>query len=388
MANSNPSSPVRTSRSFDSIAPHGDGSAAATFVQAWHGPGNDEALIQLTRMNGPTQHQRPITAPKGAIVQALRDADLDELIYADEREWNLYHSVGFMNAVPPKGRRGGKSYITAVPGVWLDLDANKDSAFSGEDEIVNFLEQLGVAPTITVRTGTGGVHAYWKTRSLLSPSEAERLGQLWWAFAQTVAGSVVVDRVFNCDRVMRLPGSVRWPKKGEMPSVAQIRSIEEDRTVTAASLEKASRGAWEAVVEARRRTRASVERTRLDSVDLAGANTWERMYIQSQLPEYFNENTTWESILEPLGWHRLGTDYQGRVQWARPGGDGTKSATTDWVESPHVMSLFSTSPETGLLELKDADIPLTKYRVFVQLVWHGDEAGFVREYMRTLQQNG
>lgn len=374
-------------RGFSAIAPSGDGAEAARFIEAWHGPGNDDQLMQITRMNGPVQHQRPLTFPKGTITEMLREADLDELVYSDEKNWNLYHSVGFMNAAPPAGRRGGKAYIAAVPGVWLDLDANKDRAFLDQDEILDFLETLGVQPSIMVATGTGGVHAYWRTPDLLEPSDAERLGQMWWSYAQAAAGSIVIDRVFNCDRVLRLPGSVRWPKKTEAPSVSQILAIDEGRTVTAADLESVSRGAWEAVVEVRRRTRQDVSRSQVTALDLAGENPWQRMWIASQLPDLFNETHTWEQVLEPYGWRRLGQDYEGRVQWARPNGDGSKSATTDWVESPHVMSLFSTSPDTGLLGLKDADIPLTKYRVHVQLAWEGDETTFVREYMRTLQEN-
>lgn len=37
-----------------------------------------------------------------------------------------------------------------------------------------------------------------------------------------------------------------------------------------------------------------------------------------------------------------------------------------------MMSLFSTDPSTGVLDLYEADIPLTKWRVFLRLI-HGDD---------------
>ena len=45
------------------------------------------------------------------------------------------------------------------------------------------------------------------------------------------------------------------------------------------------------------------------------------------------------------------------------------------------MSLFSDSAETGLSHLIDTGVTLTKYRVFVECAWNGDEAAFVRAYL-------
>ena len=108
---------------------------------------------------------------------------------------------------------------------------------------------------------------------------------------------------------------------------------------------------------------------------------WARYQQIANLEEDFNETYSWDSILEPQGWTKLGVDEDGRVIWSRPGDGARKSATTDWPDSPHVMSLFSTAPETGLLNLHDAQVVLTKYRVWVELVWGGDEGAAIEKLL-------
>ena len=63
--------------------------------------------------------------------------------------------------------------------------------------------------------------------------------------------------------------------------------------------------------------------------------------------------------------------------WTRPRADGEKvnprSAVTDWDDSPHVMSLLSDSPATGLTRLVDAGIPLSKLNVAAELHFGGSK---------------
>ena len=99
------------------------------------------------------------------------------------------------------------------------------------------------------------------------------------------------------------------------------------------------------------------------------------------LEEEFNETHTWHEVLEPLGWTDIGRDSDGRTLWARPGQDKGatyKSAATDY-QGSHVMTLFSDSPDTGLWPLAEAGIPLTKYRVWVQTRFDGDELAYARQ---------
>lgn len=107
-------------------------------------------------------------------------------------------------------------------------------------------------------------------------------------------------------------------------------------------------------------------------------NPWLRATTLSGIEDKFNETYSWDSLLLPMGWTKLREDDEGRVFWSRPGDGVRKSATTDWPDSPHVMSLFSTAPETGLVDLHDSGVLLTKYRVWVTLFWNGDESAAIQ----------
>lgn len=371
-----------------------DGHEAGEFLDYWHSGSGTNGLVQLVRMKRPKPDPRAVTGPREKLTQLLRVEGLDELIYSDDHVWDVYHSIGVLKSVPARARRGGKENVSSVPGMALDFDV-KDKAFRDEEEIALFIDSLPLAPSATVSTGSGGVHAYWKWPEPLSPHHAEALAQRWWALTQLIAGDeVVIDRVYNCDRILRTPGSIRWPKMNELtpgtgvsPSLVRIRGVDAGVVADPERVSTLTEDAWSRRQADLRRVRAEVHRVSVTAQDLAGEDSWSRLYIRSQLPVIFAERMTWPQILEPLGWFRLDEppDREGRVHWARPGGDGSKSATTDWAEAPDSMSLFSTSPETGLLHLKDAGINLTKYRVYVQLWWKGDERGFVEAFMKQLE---
>jgi hypothetical protein len=103
--------------------------------------------------------------------------------------------------------------------------------------------------------------------------------------------------------------------------------------------------------------------------------------VVANAERYFAQAVTWDWILKNAGWSFVRIDAEGRVEWTRPIGVGEdpsnvnpKSATTDWPANPHIMSLLSDSPVTGLADLKEANVPLTKWRVFVQVYFHGNES--------------
>ena len=151
---------------------------AAEFVRAWHGGAPHDWLIALSQTKGQSSYLKTICAPWTVVLDLLENADLDELIYMEGSQWNLYHSAGYLTEKPPKGRRSGKRNIRGVPGVWLDLDV-KDGSFTSEGEALDFVHTLPVPPTILVATGTGGVQAYWKASRTLLPDEAEQACIRW-----------------------------------------------------------------------------------------------------------------------------------------------------------------------------------------------------------------
>lgn len=370
---------------LDSLAPHARGDEAARFIEAWHGVDRPDWLISVVQLR-PKAPVRTICAPVGEVVEVLRNGDLDELAYAGGAHWNLYHSAGFQTEKPPKGLRGGKRYVRGVPGVWLDLDV-KEGCFRDREHALTFLRSIPVAPTITLDTGSGGVHAYWKTSKILTADQADELCVRWWEYCRRLC-DVNIDKIQNPDRIMRLPGSVRWPKKDEQPTLARLLWVD-GPVVEVDTLLELTHAVWLEREQRTREARLDIEESRKKAVLSAAAGSgWGVLMAITNIEDTFNETYSWPYILEPHGWTVIGEDHEGRTIWSRPGGDGRKSATTDWVESPHVMSLFSDSEETGLRRLADAEVPLTKYRVYVELTWRGDEAGFVNAWVRQLREEG
>lgn len=362
-----------------------NGEDAYEFVKAWHGGGEYDWLIAINQMRGQGGVLKTIAAPVSTILDVLKDGDLDELCYMDSMMWNLYHSAGFLLKKPDKGRRSGKTNVRAVPGVWLDLDC-KTGSFSSEAEALDFVHSLPLQPTILVGTGTGGIQAYYRTPTVLQPDQAEDLCVRWWRYADTVC-PVVVDKVQNRDRILRLPGSIRWPKDSEAPALARLLDVGGPDVEPSAIFDLTEPMHQAALFRKQQAYSELGEGRALAAQAVQDMGRWSVLWMITHIEEIFNERYDWPTILEPMGWTVMGEDYDGRTIWCRPGGD-RKSATTDWVESPHVMSLFSDAEETGLRRLADAEVALTKYRVYVELHWHGDEEGFVRAWVQQLQDEG
>lgn len=362
-----------------------NGEDAHNFIKAWHGGGEYDWLIAINQMRGQGGILKTIAAPVSVVLELLEEADLDELCYMDSMQWNLYHSAGFLNKKPEKGRRSGKLNIRGVPGVWLDLDV-KGGSFSDETDALDFVHTLPIQPTILVATGTGGVQAYYRTDRILQPDEAEDLCVRWWRYAESIC-PVTIDKVQNRDRILRLPGSIRWPKGEEGPSLARLLSVD-GPDVSPNRILDLTEPMHAAALQRKEQAYTELGQGRaLAAQAVKDLGRWSVLWMITHIEETFNERYDWRTILEPMGWTVMGEDYDGRTVWCRPGGD-RKSATTDWDESPHVMSLFSDAEETGLRRLADAEVALTKYRVYVELYWHGDEEGFVRAWVKQLQDEG
>lgn len=78
--------------------------------------------------------------------------------------------------------------------------------------------------------------------------------------------------------------------------------------------------------------------------------------------DIFNALATWEDVLVPLGWKRLGTSNY----WRRPGKKDGVSASTDW-NGYGLFFCYSTSVE-GLTQFKG----YTKFSLYTHLVHGGD----------------
>lgn len=360
---------------------------AAEFLRAWHAGADPTWLTSIVQMKpSKSGGVRTLAAPLGEIIEAIETLGLGEMIWSGGDAFDLYTPVGFLTEKPRKGFRSGISNVRAVGGVWLDLDVGKPNSFRDETECLDFAMSLGIRPTILVATGTGGVHTYWKTDRLMSGVEARELCEMWYIRAREVAAGVALDKLVNQDRVMRLPGSVRFPKKaGELTTLCRLLDTS-GPVSTVEELRELTRPTWEVYKDKLTSTRRAVNlrREELD-VSSVGDNRWATLALITRIEDLFNESFTWQDILIPHGWIEMGEDSEHRTLWSRPEDGTKKSATTGWPESPYTMSLFSTSPATGLLDLYEAGVPLTMYRCHVQLTWHGDEAGFIAAYLKQLQ---
>lgn len=369
------------------LPPKTEPQMAADWFRAWFGEEADQYCVVSQMVPGKgrtiTRHR---SATPAELVEIIETYGIDDLVYDGERQWNLYMGVGLMAEPPAAGKKGGKADIVGVPGVWVDLDADKHGFFDDEEHCLRFLRELpeDVWPTIVVATGTGGVHAYWKTERILGADEAERLCTMWWTWLSSRTDAKI-DKLINADRVMKLPGSIRWPKTtGDPASLVRLLYADTERVVHTDTLVHFAGETYEAHLADIIARRQKIQRSKLEAAQVASElSGWNMLIALSTVEDDFNQRYSWDDILIPQGWTKIDQDSEGRDIWARPGlamWELHKSASTDY-QGSHVMTLFSDSEETGLSHLLDTGVVLTKYRVYVETVWKGDEAGFVRAYL-------
>jgi hypothetical protein len=194
-----------------------------------------------------------------------------------------------------------------------------------------------------------------------------------------MAGERKIDKLVDITRILRLPGTIRFPKKeetsGKLGSVSII-SISPERRYSVSQIQEVSAEAMARKAAERKRTIAKIAERRAQVDEMARSlidvdSHWGYLQAIAHVEDYVNENWQWAHILEPHGWKYRRTLSDGSKEWARPG-QSDRSAVVDYEGSP-VMSLLSMSESTGLSDLKDAGVPLTKYTVALRLMFNDDE---------------
>ena len=95
-------------------------------------------------------------------------------------------------------------------------------------------------------------------------------------------------------------------------------------------------------------------------------------YIGPQNPlmgrpgDMFNALASWEDILIPLGWTKVGYDYNGKQFWRRPGKRDGISASTNWKNYNLFFCYSSSVPE---LDIKKG---YSKFSLLTALKYGGD----------------
>lgn len=267
-------------------------------------------------------------------------------------------------------RRTKEEDVANVGLLYADLDV-KPGSFSSTEDAWTFLVGLIHKPSAIVASGSGGLHAYWRLDKPVDVSDGKTLLVRWWAYLLEEANGPKIDKLIDVTRMSRLAGSIRWPKEGLEEAPAPVRLLWASRVVSTPREDvlRLSEGPWERVQERRAQTRQ--REVQSQNFVITGDSSWSERLALASVEQWVGDHIPWENILSPKGWTFLRTDGAGRDEWARPG-QGGKSATVNWPESPDMMSLLSTSEETGLFDLLDAGIPLTKWRVLVRL-WFDDD---------------
>lgn len=365
---------------------------AERWLKVWHG-GRDGYVV-LTKISAAGHHVVwSRAAPADQFAQLFESDDAQDgiarLCTDKGGNWNVYVSCS-THREDPTGqggtRRGGKQTIDAVHGVWLDLDV-KDEAFNDSAEADEFIRGLPIRPTIVANSGSGGRHVYWRFTEPVSRTEGETLCTAWWAYSQERAGSTYIDKVTTPDRIMRLPGTIRWPKKAgeDMHKVELL--WDQGPLLDRRELENVAGSAYQRFESKIHDIRVSdgsysshIRATLEELAELHKGDFWDQALAVASFEDQFNETMRWDDILIPAGWRHVGKDNEGRRHWARPGQDG-KSAHTDYPQSPHVMNLFSNAPDTGLSMLQTAGVPLTKFKVYAQIYYQGDQLRAIRSIL-------
>lgn len=351
-------------------------------------------------------HPQDIVVISGKKV--IRSSDynvLSQSITAEELVKSLYSDIGtevlssmcnepvpldmYVNVGSPRSQlksmnsRVRESDLDHVIGVIGDFDV-KDSGFKDTAQIIRYLNSLELKPTIIVESGSGGVHAWWKfiidsSIGQVDVKYGKEISARWWTYLNKIAQrdySATVDKLVDTARMMRLPGTIHWPRYGSDSFASPVSLIIADGpSHTPTSMLEVSASAWSernVKVKSIRDHDRSMQLNTTEYASLLGGSKWGQRLAIAGVEDYFQEKISWEGILAPAGWSYVRTDSQGRDEWARPGRSGEKSACVNWEGSPNVMSLLSTSHDTNLLDLLDADIPLTKWRVSLKLNFNDD----------------
>ncbi len=373
------------------LLPQADPAQALEFLETLHRDAQGHVLLTLIGRGG-SKRVRTGSAPwPEARAEIVSDPAWWRFCTDDYARWDTYAAVCSFKKAPAKGSRGLTQDVLELPGVFADLDVKPDheGVFRTTGELDAFLGKLP-QPTMRVDTGSGGAHVYWLLHERLSGLDAiTELLDGWYDYLTHVAGAHTVDHVQEASRILRVPGTVRWPR-GHIDNFKKVtlrhadgpRYAREDlleltapHHVRAVERHVTMSGVW-------RDTRTAQEAW-LESLGLPGTK---RMLLE----EKFNQLEDWERLLVPLGWQltRDRRDGSGKSTdaryWTRPGKAVTEggSASTDSPRGhPGTMYIYTTDPalESCLVPDKNRFRRITtKYHFALHFHFGGDEAQLLK----------
>lgn len=203
-----------TGRFLDAaFARHEEAHPGALIEIAYCWPGKD--AITRARMFPNTAEGRREAAEFGCTVST--------------EQTNAYFAPSLRKADTDASRRAKKADVLGAAMVWLDFD-DPGAAKAAQEQ----WRREGITPSQVVFTGTKPdlrAQAFWHLKEI--ETDQDRLNTLL-AGAHVRFGFVADKKVINADRVMRLPGTLSWPKAGkdgrqlEVVALTELRGAAEE----------------------------------------------------------------------------------------------------------------------------------------------------------------
>lgn len=365
---------------FNDLNADVDPAQAVEFLTTWF---DKEDLINITCIRASRNTSQNIVTQSESLEELVNVLSTDKnalrnVVWTPEKdiEWNVYYGVCPTKRKPESiFRRGGLNMVEHVPGLWADIDI-KEGGFSSQEQILEWVDTIHCTPTMIVDSGSGGAHLYWK----YAPSTTYKdiyAPEAWWAYLDYISGpDISIDKIQDLARILRLPGSIRFAKvPGESDKAVRILS-NSGLTYDQKQLRDFAEPFYEMKKVAVRENASREEELSVSIENLSFNHNWlfeSNMLKKAMLENKIRDEYSWNEILEPQGWTVNRELRDGSIEWTRPGeGASGRSAVSDWPDSPDVLSLLSTDPHTGLGDLKELGVPLTKMRVMLRL-WFDDE---------------
>lgn len=158
---------------------------------------------------------------------------------ASKSDFDLYFAVGALGVIPKSGKRGKGVDVTALPGLWLDIDCaggehSKKNLPTFEEAELKLLTAFP-SPSILVHSG-GGLHAYWLFSELLlikNEVQRDKITKLskrfqgaFIQFAKEKEGWHV-DSTADLARILRIPGSLNYKNKEAIKPVTILNASDQ-----------------------------------------------------------------------------------------------------------------------------------------------------------------
>ena len=130
---------------------------------------------------------------------------------------NVWSCVGCVGQRPEKGR-GTEADVTAIPGVWFDLDIregiHKEKDLPSEKDALKFLSEIRFRPSIIVWSG-GGFQPYWLFQepwSFDNEEDRQRAKRVSERFQSTIIARAKehgwkLDKTASLEHLLRVPGT-------------------------------------------------------------------------------------------------------------------------------------------------------------------------------------